>query len=165
MVPTPENWTTREEDIYELVNATFSNNPGYRAISLEEFRLLYNPEYAAKLCPHSSVFFEDKASGKLIALNLSMPNYAPLGQAREGTFALDYPKLKAPTLLIKSIGVHPEYRGQNVMNLLGSYTLQNFRKYYHDAIFCLMRSDNLSLNFTRGLPYQEARYALYEKHL
>ncbi|MDB5014853.1 MAG: hypothetical protein JWQ25_3055, partial [Daejeonella sp.] len=161
---TSETWSRYENSIYEFVDETFGANPAYKVISKTEFSLLYNEEFADKLCPYSSVLFVDKANGKIAALSFCQPNYASLNaKSPEPIFSRDFEKLERKILLIKTIGVHPNYRNQNLMSYLGAYAMLSFTKLYDEAIFCLMRSDNVSTNFTRGLPYDTAKYALFEK--
>jgi hypothetical protein len=163
----PESWQEREEEIYELVQAIFGQNPGYRPITFAAFRRLYNLAWARRLCPHSSVLFQEKSSGRLAAMSFCHPNYRSL-QAPAGhvpTFAQDFPKLSRKTLLAKSVGVHPDFRQQQLMSYLAAYAMLSFQELYDEVLFCLMRSDNYSLQFTRELPYERVGYALYQKAL
>lgn len=161
---TPENWTLLADDIYRLIHEIFSLNPAYKGVSRAQFDLLYNPEYAAKLCPYSSVIFRDRRSGQLAAISLCHPNYCGLALPAGGhpEFARDYPRLPRKTLLAKTVGVHPAFRQQGLMDLLAAYAMRQFQTYYEEVIFCLMRSDNYSLRFTDGLPVETAQYALFE---
>jgi hypothetical protein len=157
-------WQRHENEIRELIDAVFRINPAYRPVSTAQFRRLYNPAYAAGLCPHTSVLFRDRLSGRLAALSLCHPNYAPLGlRTRLPEFSRDFERLPVKTLLAKTVGVHPDFRQRNLMNLLGAYGMVHFRERYENVIFCLMRSENASLRFTDGLPYESAHYALFER--
>lgn len=162
---TPDVWSVLEEEIFALVQEVFSQNPAYRAVSKAQFRLLYNATYAERLCSHTSVLFRHRPSGRLAALSLCQPNYYSLGRAVSGhpIFARDYPRLTTRTLLAKTVGVHPDFRGQGLQTMLAAYAMQEFRTYYDDVIFCLMRSENLSLRFTKDLPVEVAAYALFER--
>ena len=159
-------WQALEDEIFALIHQVFGQNPAYRAVSRAQFGLLYNAEYAAGLCPHSSVLFRHRASGRLAALSLCQPNYRPL-RLPPGTspdFTRHYPQLPAPrTLLARTVGVHPDFRGQGLQALLAAYAMRSFLSHYDDVIFCLMRADNLSLRFTDGLPTEVAHYALFEQ--
>jgi ribosomal protein S18 acetylase RimI-like enzyme len=161
-------WQAMEDEIFALIQQVFGQNPAYRAVSRAQFELLYNAEYAAGLCPHSSVVFRHRASGQLAALSLCQPNYQPLalplGTAPD--FERDYSQLGAPrTLLAKTVGVHPDFRGQGLQALLAAYAMRSFLAHYEDVIFCLMRADNLSLRFTDGLPAEVTHYALFEQEV
>lgn len=164
---TPESWAAQEEELFALVQAIFGANPGYRAVSLTQFRLLYNPAYARQLCPHTSVLVRDPATARLVALSFCHPNYASLSLPSDEPpcFARDYPRLARRTLLAKTVGVHPDYRQRGLMSYLGAYGMVHFREYYDDIIFCLMRTGNYSRHFTDGFPYETAQYALYEQEL
>jgi ribosomal protein S18 acetylase RimI-like enzyme len=159
-------WQAMEEEIFALIQQVFGQNPAYRAVSRAQFGLLYNAAYAAGLCPHSSVLFRHRASGRLAALSLCQPNYQPLAlpPGTAPNFIRDYPRLPAPrTLLAKTVGVHPDFRGQGLQALLAAYAMRSFLAHYEDVIFCLMRADNLSLRFTDGLPAEVVNYALFER--
>jgi ribosomal protein S18 acetylase RimI-like enzyme len=162
-----EAWAALENEVFELIREVFGLNPAYRAVSRSQFNLLYNAEYAAGLCPHSSVLFRHRPTGRLAAISLCQPNYFPLQlpHAEAPDFQRHYPQLTHRTLLAKTVGVHPGFRAQGLQALLAAYAMQSFREYYDDIIFCLMRSDNLSLRFSEGLPMEVARYALFEKQV
>lgn len=164
---TPQYWQRYEQEIFALVQAIFSQNPGYRPVAEQEFRLLYNQAFAEKLCPESSVLFQDKKTGRLAAMSFCHPNYRSLKLAPEQVpvYARDFPNLKKKVMLAKSVGVHPDYRQQGMMSYLAAYAMQSFHELYDEALFCLMRSDNHSLQFTDGLPYESAHYTLYRKEI
>lgn len=157
----PETWAEKELEIFELINRIFGLNPGFQAIPIEEFRLLYNADYAAQLCPHTSILLAERGTGKLVAISLCHPNYKLLNLSEPPVFEKHYPLLKHRTLLAKTQGVHPNFRKQGLMNYLGAYGMLSFRKYYDDIIFCLMRADNPSLRFTDSFAYEQVEYATY----
>ena len=159
-------WQSLRTEIFGLIQQVFGQNPAYRAVSRAQFEVLYNAEYAAGLCPHSSVLFRHRASGRLAALSLCQPNYQPLRLpfTTAPNFAQHYPRLPAPrTLLAKTVGVHPDFRGQGLQAQLAAYAMRSFLAHYDDVIFCLMRAGNYSLRFTDGLPVETAHYALFEQ--
>jgi len=161
-----DTWREHETELFELVDQIFSGNPAYRSISPAQFRQLYNAEYADRLCPHSSVLLRGKASARLVALSFCHPNYASLRLgSTPPNFARDYPRLTERTLLAKTVGVHPDFRNQQMMNYLGAYGMMSFRDLYDQVIFCLMRSDNFSLHFTDALPFERTQYALFGQDL
>ncbi|HET9502102.1 MAG TPA: hypothetical protein VFO93_01080 [Hymenobacter sp.] len=162
---TPAVWQALEDEIFELVQQVFSQNPAYRPVGKAQFRLLYNEAHAEGLCPYTSVLLRHRASGQLVAFSLCQPNYHELGRAVSAhpVFARDYPLLTNCTLLARTVGVHPAFQGQGLQALLAAYAMQEFREYYEDVIFCLVRAENLALSFTKGLPVEVAHYALYER--
>jgi hypothetical protein len=160
---TPATWPLLADELYQLVHEVFSQNPAFKPVPRAQFDALYNPEYAARLCPHSSVLFRDQASGRLAALSLCQPNYHGLNLNTPPIFERDYPRLSRKTLLVKTVGVHPDFRQRGLQDLLAAYAMRSFQRYYEEAIFCLMRSDNLSLRFTKDLPVETAQYALFER--
>jgi hypothetical protein len=160
------NWQLYEEQIFELVDAIFSENPLYKTISANQFKLLYNHTFSRKLCPYSSVIFRDQSSGVLAAISMCHPNYHSLSPAAtELNFKDDFERLDKKVLLAKTVGVHPDFRQQGLMNYMGAYGMLSFRDRYDEVIFCLMRSDNYSLHFTDSVAYEAAKYVLYEKSL
>lgn len=160
------NWQLYEEQIFELVQAIFSENPLYKNISISQFKLLYNQNFSRKLCPYSSVIFRDQSSGKLAAISMCHPNYHSLyPAATTPDFKKDFERLDKKVLLAKTVGVHPGFRQQGLMNFMGAYGMLSFRDWYDEVIFCLMRSDNYSLHFTDSVSYERAKYVLYEKKL
>lgn len=163
----PENWESYQEEIYELVESIFNTNAGYKTIDPAEFKLLYNPQFSEKLCPYTASLFKDSSTGKLVALTFCHPNYKSIQDEITGSpdFERDFLKIKNPTMLAKSSGVHPDYRQMNLMNYSGAYAMLSFRELYDDTIFCLMKTDNYSRHFTDGIACEKAFYALYEKKL
>jgi hypothetical protein len=162
----PDTWGAHEAELHALVDNVFSANPAYRRIPLAQFRRLYNAGFAAGLCPHTSVLFRDRARGQLVAFSFCQPNYAPLNPGTTpANFARDYPRLTHKVLLAKTVGVHPDFRQQQLMSFLGAYGMMSFRELYTEIIFCLMRSDNFSRHFTDGLPMEVAHYALFGQEL
>lgn len=164
---TPKTWNEYEEEIFALVQLVFSANPLYKSISHKQFSSLYNDAFAANLCPHSSVFFKDKISGRLASLSFCQPNYESLKLQGDDRYSYenDFHKLNHKTLLVKTVGVHPDFRKLGLMNFMAAHAMLTFQELYDDVIFCMTRTDNISNNFTRHLPYEKADYALFTKIL
>jgi GNAT superfamily N-acetyltransferase len=164
---TPDTWKAMKDQIFELIQPIFSQNPAYRPVSQEQVRLLYNASFAAGLCPYSSVVLRHQPSGQLAAISICQPNYHSLGRdvSARPVYARDYPRLATRSLLVKHVGVHPDFQGQGIQSLLGAYIMQEFREYYDDVLFCLMLSGNFSLRFSEGLPTEVAYYALFEREV
>jgi hypothetical protein len=164
---TPETWEKYEEEIFELVQAIFSANPLYKSISHKQFTSLYNSGFASKLCPYSSVFFKGKPTGRLVSLSFCHPNYELLKFQGDHHYSYenDFKKLNHKTLLVKSVGVHPDFRKQGLMNFMAAHAMLSFQELYDDVIFCMTRADNISNNFTRHLPYEKVAYTLFTKFL
>ncbi|MDX5321112.1 MAG: hypothetical protein LPK45_08400 [Bacteroidota bacterium] len=148
--------------MYEFIQAIFGENAHYRSITFEEFCVDYGPAYGAKLCPNTSVLFRDKTNGQWAALSLCMPNYHELTDAQPAyRFDRDYEKLSRRTFLIKTVGVHPDYRQKHLMRYLAAYGMLQFPRFYEDAIFCLIREDNVSNSFTARMNKEIVSYGLY----
>jgi len=80
-------------------------------------------------------------------------------------FKEHYPLLKRKTFLVKTVGVHPDFRQRKLSQYLAAYGMMRLSKLYEDAIFCLMRSDNTSNYFTARYEKEVAHYALFGKEL
>ncbi|MGL1885153.1 MAG: hypothetical protein OCD76_01465 [Reichenbachiella sp.] len=158
-------WTKRADDLYTLINETFGDNPGFKILSFSAFSKLYNPQYASKLCASSSVVFEDKKTKKLASICLAHPNKASVSKGQNSDSKTQTNSSSPKTLLIKSVGVHPAFRRNNLMTFMGAYVMLSFKEKYEECIFCLMREDNHSLKFSDGLPYDSCEYGLYQKEL
>ena len=162
---TPSVWRTMEEAIFELIEQIFEQDQAYRAVTIEQFRLLYNTSYAAGLCPYSSALLRHRPTGRLAAISLCQPNYHALSRSLAGypVYDRDYPRLPTRTLLAKLVGVHPDFRGQGLQALLVAGALREGKVHYEDVIFCLVPTDNLSLDFTQDLAVETVQYALFEQ--
>lgn len=160
----PSVWEEYDVRIFELIQSIFKENPFFTSISFEQFKLHYNQSFAEKLCPHSSVIFQDKATGELASISICHPNYASLA-IEKPVFGSDFAKLNKKVLLAKTVGVHPAYRKRGLMNFMGAYGMLSFTKYYDEIIFCLMRSDNHSLHFTDSIRYETVNYGLFSKNI
>ncbi|AZQ44920.1 hypothetical protein [Nonlabens ponticola] len=157
-------WLKYADQIFELTSQIFSGNANYSGVTRAEFDLQYNAAFAAGLCPHSSSLLIDTVNDRLAALSLCLPNYHGL-ETSTPVYEDDYASLQQPTLLAKTVGVHPDYRGQNLMNAMGMYGSAGFINRYDQVIFCLMKEDNASQNFTKYLKKETALYGLFEKSI
>lgn len=163
---TSKFWEENQYELYTLIHETFGDNPFYREITFEQFNLIFNCNFVNRLCPHSSVTFRDQKSGRLAAISLCHPNYMELDEVPETiTFKEHYPLLKKKTLLAKSVGVHPHFRKNGLMNFLGAYGMISFQEYYEEVLFCLMREGNVSLRFSDYFPHDKSMYALFSYDL
>lgn len=157
-------WQTFELQIFELIQSVFRENPFFTDITFEQFKLYYNQSFAEKLCPHSSVIFQDKVTGDLASISICHPNYNSLALEKP-TFDKDFDRLERKVLLAKTVGVHPDYRKKGLMNFMGAYGMLSFNNYYDEIIFCLMRTDNHSIHFTENIKHEAVKYALFKKYI
>jgi hypothetical protein len=167
----PDFWLDRLPEIYRMIDHTFRNNFAYAPISFETFAHRYGPAFAGRFCPQLSVAALNRQD-QIIGFTLSFPDYAPL--CRNGLaeplklsdirYVQHFPLLISPTLLVKTLGVSPEYRQSGLMNAMGAYLMTHFRQYYARAMACLMKNENYSTHFFRNLPGVQIRqYGLYGK--
>lgn len=161
-----QSWICYERQLFELAEIIFNQNPFYKAVSFEQFSLLYNRKFIRSICPYSSVILKDRVSGRLAAMSIGYPDYQSLPVSASGRdFKRDFPLLEKKRLLGKTVGVHPDFRRQGLMNYLCTHAMRAVSQYYEEIIFCLMRSDNYSVHFTDHTPYESVKYILYTKEL
>ncbi|HCS21309.1 MAG TPA: hypothetical protein DIW47_12240 [Bacteroidetes bacterium] len=159
-------WEARLPELFSLIQSIFSANPNYHQVTFEEFCLDYGKAYGRMICPHTSVVFKDKSSGEWAAISLCLPNYHELkGVQGPYSFEEHYPLLTRKTFLAKTVGVHPKFRNRHLMRYLAAYGMLRFPQFYEDAIFCLMRDDNISNSFTARHQKEIVNYALFRRSL
>ena len=169
---TAEFWLRRLPDFYKAIDIIFGNNFAFTPITWEQFQGMYGPAFAQKLCPKLSVVVTNDADD-IVAFSLGFPDYAPLcnqGAARpisytDISYAEHFHLLQSPTFLLRTIGVMPGYRRQDLMNAMAIYAMFNFKKYYSRSMACLMKADNFSTYFFRDVNHIRREYGLYRKTL
>ena len=153
-------WSDNQQEIYALLDIIFNNNPFYKAITYKVFKANYNKDFVEKLCPYTSVVFKCLKTNKLAAISLCFPQQKIKNLNGNNTTILNQ-----KVLLAKTVGVHPNFRANGLMNYMGVHGMLYFKKYYDAVIFCTMRADNFSLHFTDGIPHEKNYYAMYTKLL
>jgi hypothetical protein len=169
---TTEFWLSRLPHFYKAIDIIFGNNFAYTPISWEQFQVMYGPAFAEKLCPKLSVVVLNDAD-EIVAFSLGFPDYAPLcnqGSANpipysQISYREHFNLLQSPTFLLRTAGVLPGFRRQDLMNAMGIYAMFNFRKYYSHSMACLMKEDNFSTNFFRDANHIRREYGLFKKSL
>ena len=168
-----EYWLSRLPDFYEVADQIFRDNFAYRPVPYETFAAAYGPQGAARrFCPLLSIVALD-AEDRIAGFALNYPDYGPLLRQGAGTglrladidYARDFPRLEAPRLLMKTVGVHPDYRGQQLMSLMIARGMLRFREHYARVMACLMRQDNPSLKAFGAFKVETRRYGLYSRAL
>jgi hypothetical protein len=168
----PDFWMSHLEEMYRMIDNTFRNNFAYAPVPFETFRQLYGESFARRICPHMSIAALN-GQEQIIGFTICLPDYAPLCcqgateplQTRALNYEQHFPLLTSPTLLIKTLGVHPAYRNTGLMNAMGFYLMTHFKKHYHRAMACLMKSDNYSTYFFKDMGVEVREYGLYGKRL
>lgn len=137
------------QEFFDLSHLIFSDNFLYNPISFESFKLYFSNAIAPRACWATTVFLIDEVTQKKVGycLNFRDPRFAN-------------------HLLIKSVGVLPEYR------FMGSSFLGMFKKALElvpasdeKVSFCLMKSGNFPSLVAGKIQTQKQNYALFIKKL
>lgn len=169
---TPRFWMDHLPHLYPLVDATFGQNFAYTSISYDTFEAVCGRPFARRFCPHTSqVVLNDR--DEIVGFFLAFPDYGPL--VRQGNpqrlplaevaYDTHFDRLERPTFLAKTLGIHPDYRRQGLLNHMATEAVRRSLDRYYDGMICLMKSDNVSTRY--GLPFADRlrTYALYAKAL
>jgi hypothetical protein len=167
---TADFWLSRLPDFYAAIDIIFGDNFAFTPITREQFQQFYGPDYAKKLCPKLSVVVLNERE-EIIGFSLGFPDYAPLCNQgadpripyRDIAYETHFPLLESPTFLLRTVGVLPGYRHQDIMNAMGIYAMFNFRKYYRHSMACLMKAENFSTRFFSDVPHIRREYSLFGK--
>ncbi len=162
-----EQWIDQASDFYSLTADIFANNPGYAALSYNDFMRQVAVPLSRVMCPHTSVVARHKV-GAIIGYVVTIPNYGELRlPTSELSFAACYNQLKNKMLIGKTVGVKPEYRGKKLQFHMtaeaGIRALST--NLYSDIAMALMRDGNHSAKVKPPLPSYDRKYALYSQLL
>ncbi len=169
---TKEIWYNHQEEFYHLIEKTFSKNFAYTSISFEDFQNSFVPSVAKRLHPkYSSVVFNEKR--EIIGFFITYPHFYQLCThhlenpilKKDLSYEKDYQKLETPNLLLKTAGVHKDYQGEGIFNLMGSFILYHFNTHEANIIATTIREDNHSFNFVKDFDVKLREYALYVKRI
>ncbi len=179
---TGEVWLENLEKFYPLVDAIFSKNFAYTAISWESFKAQCGESFAKKLCPESSVIVYDLQGG-IAGFFITYPDYGSLvnQQAQVEKVALSssdinyqqhYSLLQQPRLLLaKTCGVAPQYRSAGLFPLMSMQLSMWAEGFYEHVSGAMVREDNASMSFYKSLikagnkDFVMRNYALFTKAL
>lgn len=169
---TKEIWYNHQEEFYHLIENTFSKNFAYTSISFQDFQHSFVPSVAKRLHPnYSSVVFNEE--NQIIGFFITYPHFYPLCTQNLDTPVLTkyisydthYQQLETQNLLLKTTGVHKDYQGKGIFNLMGSFVLYHFDTHEANIIATTIREDNHSFNFVKDFDVKLREYALYFKKL
>lgn len=169
---TPAIWLDNHDEFYRLIDMAFSRNFAYSGICPDEFKASMGASFAAKICPVSSMIARTH-DGKIAGFFLAFPDYSPLVNQSDTEKVVDgfrtdrdFEKLPMPrTMLLKTVGVHPDYRRHGLSIYLGLEGSLRARERYGQVIATLIRDGNHSSNFPKRHTGSPRRYALYSKAL
>jgi hypothetical protein len=166
-------WLKYLPEFHELVEASFAKNPGFVSMGFETFRAALGESYARTLCPESSVVVFQE--GDPVAMCLCFPDYGPLlargspGRlaASELSYAVSRPLLAEPTMILKTIGIHPRCQGLGLQKTIFRMTYDGAKAAgYRWIMGALVRSDNRSrMDQKLGGDMWLRTYSLYRKNV
>lgn len=139
--------------LHALVTATFRTNFSFKTIDLDEFRFIHAP-VLQRIDPRLFLLCEDPAK----------PTETPDGLAG---FMLTYPDPGSPgTVVLKTLAVHPHYRGRGVGPVLIARAHEAaLRLGHHRAVHAMMREGHRPATVSaRAVPVFR-RYALMDRAL
>jgi hypothetical protein len=144
---TAADWGVYRTQMLSLVNRVFKNNLVFTEINAFDYALLYSEAVIARVCADTS-FFVVNEPGELVGFCFNTPD--PNSPQR---------------LLVKTIGVLPEYRlgGRTFVKALAWILLQSQR--YSELAFCLMAEDNMAHRLARRYCDISKSYGLFAKNL
>lgn len=168
----PDYWLQRLPDFYEVAQTIFGQNFAYTPVSFAQFSEKYGARFSRQFCPNLSTVVLGEAE-QIVGFSLGYPDYTPLCrttlQNPVAVSDLDFVKhfslLEKPTYLMRTLGVHPGFRKQEIMNAMGAYTMFRFRDFYQSAMACTMREDNFSTRFFGPYRVERREYGLFSKRL
>ena len=168
---TPPLWLDKLPQLYQLVERAFADNFAYRSISEQDFNRSLGEKFIAKACPLTSKMVLDEQA-EVVGFFVCFPDYAGLISARQDKRAIpdlqyqaSFSDLAEPrTLLAKTCAVHPEHRSSRIFTWMCNEIVMSATGRYQQICAALMREDNHSLNYGRGLPNCRS-YALFSKRI
>lgn len=168
---TPEIWLDKLDQFYPMIDQSFKDNFAYTPVSWTHFKAHFGEQFAAKLCPKTSVLVLDKQGG-IAAFLLCFPDYAELVNQQgdqldiaELNYSTHYDVLSSPRLLLmKTGGADPKYRSKGLSTLVAMQASIWADEYYEQLSGAMVREDNRSLAFLKDWEI-ERKYALFSKSL
>jgi ribosomal protein S18 acetylase RimI-like enzyme len=169
-------WRENLADLKHLADAVFADNFAFWPESLATFAAGYGEAVARRLCPRSSLLVRDPA-GAIVGFVLIYPNYGRLvaqhaGASRIAASELSFdehcPMLERAgerTAVVRTVGVHPDYRALGVMDALMAEAVARGVHHYDRWIGALIEASNWSRRFGSSQTDHERTYALFAKDL
>jgi len=179
---TGDVWLNNLDELYPLVDAIFSKNFAYTAISREAFQAQCGEGFAKKLCPKTSVIIYDEDK-KIAGFFIAYPDYGSLVNQQgvenltelassDINYTEHYPQLKQPRLLLaKTCGIAPKYRSAGLFPLMSMQLSVWAEGHYEQTAGAMVREDNASMSFYTSLikagnkDFVLRSYALFTKSL
>lgn len=160
------------KEIYGLMDAIFGNNLGYSPIPFEVFAKAVVEPFSYRHCQKTSMIVR-APDGTLAAVFLNFPDWSPLTRNENPSrleldairFDEHFDQLSDKSLLMKTVGVAPQYRRLGLHNIMALIMLENSKNHYTQGVAALIREGNPSSRFYSQLPHQLHQYALFATSL
>ncbi len=137
------------KEFHHLSHEIFQDNFLYRPIPYSAFAKYFQFGLAPQICWQSTSLLKDKLDSKILGYSLNFKD--PYNPDR---------------LLIKTAGIHPDYRMMGLTFIgLTLFSIQQAKDLYTKASICLMRSGNYPTLLTSKLAIEKQNYALFGKKL
>ena len=164
-------WSSHTQEISNLLHEIFKNNFAYQKISFSVFKEQISKTVLRLMDPYTSFLVRDDRCGKIVAITISLPDYAKLSYQgaldpiKEGIIQYKTHRalLKKTRLLGKTFGVLEDYRKLGLYNHMMHQVAKN-AKDYDTFVGCLARGGNQSMTGITA-PHEKVRYGLYYKML
>ncbi|MFN8847010.1 MAG: hypothetical protein ACK5V3_03260 [Bdellovibrionales bacterium] len=145
----PQEILDQLKDFYLLSHEIFQDNFLYRPIPFSAFSKYFQFGLAPQICWQSTSLLKEKDTDKILGYSLNFKD--PLNSKR---------------LLIKTAGIHPEYRFMGLSFIgLTLFSIEKAKENYSELSICLMRSGNYPTLLTSKLTFDKQNYALFGKRL
>ncbi len=167
-----EIWQSRLEELYRSSHDIFGENLGFQQIKYREFKAFAGRDLYERLCPRSTIFAFDKED-RIAGVHLALPDYSslmpsiPLHERGEFKFRYerDFCHLSNPGLIVKTIGVLPEYRRHGLLRTLMVHALRSAVGHYAWVCGATALEGNPSNRGGAPIMTDVRRYALFRKKL
>ncbi len=166
-------WLGRLEELHALADRMFAGNFAYTPFPFAQFAAAYGPSMLRRLWRELSVIAH-APNGDIAGFFLVYPHYGPVvvqaaGAARVCVGELDYdqhaPRLGSRVALLKTVAVHPRYRGRGVAEALSAWLLERSEPLCDQLYGALIREDNASRRLSVGETPALRWYGLYSMAL
>lgn len=163
-------WMDHLRELHALTDSIFGDNFAYTPLPSALFERMCGERFIARCDPTTSVVALGP-DGAIAGVFLTSPHYGALltGAQAPRASALSYeehwPALArleaAHTLVMKTVGVRRELRGEGLMSALTLEVFDRGEDRYARWMGALIREDNPSRRFADGLHPEQREYALY----
>lgn len=163
---TEELWMKHLPHFFTFIDEAFKLNNYYYPIDKDLFFEIYGQNFGKRLCPKTSKIVLDPKN-EIAAFMANFPDYSEIILDKPNySYEKNYQDLKVRSLLIKSVGVHPKYRGMNIFNYMLADMPQTIAENYSEVRACLVQVGGITEKYTRTFHSKNpTEYAVFAKEL